>query len=77
MKQSVTREVLQDLVLAKASGEWGCEDMTGVIVEMADPSINGRNWNVTHLQNEDLPAAKHTVLKIVELLGTQYDLKGA
>ena len=77
MKRSVTREVLQDLVLAKASGEWGCEDMTGVIVERVDPSINGRNWNVTHLQNEDLPAAKQTILKIVELLGTQYDLKDA
>jgi len=51
--------------------------MTGVIVERVDPSINGRNWNVTHLQNEDLPAAKQTILKIVELLGTQYELKGA
>jgi hypothetical protein len=29
---------------------------------------------VSDLQNEDLPAAEHTVLKIVELLGTQYDL---
>jgi hypothetical protein len=76
VKKSATREVLQELVLAKASGEWGCESMTGVTVERADPSTDGRNWNVTHLQNEDLPAAKHTVLKIVELLGRQYDLKG-
>jgi hypothetical protein len=76
VKNFVTRKVLQDLVLAKAAGEWGCEDMTGVTVERCDPAINGRNWNVTHLQNEDLPAAEHTVLKIVERLGTQYDLKG-
>jgi hypothetical protein len=76
VKKSVTRNVLQDLVLAAASGEWGCENMTGVTVERADPGIDGRNWNVIHLQNEDLPAAKHTVLKIVQRLGTQYDLKG-
>jgi hypothetical protein len=75
VKKFVTREVLQDLVLAKASGEWGCESITGVIVERADPSINGRNWNVTHLQNEDLPAAAHTILSIVDLLGREYDLK--
>jgi hypothetical protein len=71
----VTREVLAELILAKASGEWGCESMTGVTVERADASIYGRNWNVTHLQNEDLPAAEHTVLKIVERLGTLYDLE--
>ena len=76
MKKSLTREDLADLVLAKASGEWGCESMTGVTIEKADASIYGRNWNVTHLQNEDLPAAEHTIWKIVEDLGTQYDLKG-
>lgn len=75
MKEPVTREFLEDLVLTKASGEWGCESMTGVTVEKANPSIFGRNWNVTHLQNEDLPAAEHTIQKIVESLGAQYDLE--
>jgi len=50
--------------------------MTGVTVERVEPRINGRNWNVTHLQNEDLPAAEHTVLQIVERLAMKYDLKG-
>lgn len=75
MKTFVKRKVLQNLVLATAAGEWGCEDMTGVSVERCDPAVYGRNWNVTHLQNEDLPAAKHTILKIVERLGRQYDLE--
>ena len=76
MTISVTRKFLQDLVLENASGEWGCESMTGVTVERVEPRINGRNWNVTHLQNEDLPAAEHTVLQIVERLAMKYDLKG-
>ena len=75
MKTFAKRKVLQDLVLAAAAGEWGCEDMTGVSVEKCDPAVYGRNWNVTHLQNEDLPAAGHTVFKIVERLGREYDLE--
>ena len=75
LKNSATREELQNLVLSAATGQWGCEDMTGVIVERCDPAIYGRNWHVTHLQNEDLPAARHTVLKIVECLGQQYNLE--
>lgn len=71
---TLTKEALEKLVLEKAIGEWGCEDLTGVTVEACDPALHGRNWTVTHLQNEDLPAAEHTVLKIVEQLGQQYDL---
>jgi hypothetical protein len=74
MKTLANRKLLQNLVMAAAEGEWGCEDMTGVSVEKCDPAVYGRNWNVTHLQNEDLPAAQHTIRKIVERLGTQYDL---
>lgn len=73
-RQSVTKDVLEKLVLDKAVGEWGCEDLTGVTVEPCDPVIYGRNWTVTHLQNEDLPAAGHTVAKIVEELAHQYEL---
>ena len=75
MKKRVTRAVMQDLVLAAAAGEWGCEDMTAVTVESCDQAAFGRNWTVTHLQNEDLPAAYHTVQKIVERLGKQYELE--
>lgn len=74
-KQALTKEALEKLVLKEAAGEWGCEDITGVTIETCDPAIHGRNWTVTHLQNEDLPAGEHTVLKIVECLGQQYDLK--
>lgn len=70
----MTKEALEKLVLQKAVGEWGCEDLTGVTVEACDPTVHGRNWTVIYLQNEDLPAAEHTVLKIVEELGQQYDL---
>jgi hypothetical protein len=75
VKQAVTREALEKLVLQKAAGEWGCEDITGVTIETCDAAVHGRNWTVTQLQNEDLPAGEHTVLKIVERLGQQYDLK--
>lgn len=74
IRQPVTRDALEKLVLAKAVGEWGCEDLTGVTVEACDPLIYGRNWTVTHLQNEDLPAAGHTVAKIVEELAREYSL---
>jgi hypothetical protein len=73
--KAMTKDALEKLVLQQAVGEWGCEDLTGVTVEACDPAIHGRNWTVTHLQNEDLPAADHTVLKIVEQLAQQYDLK--
>jgi hypothetical protein len=68
---------LEKLVLSKAVGEWGCEELTGVTVEPCDPIIYGRNWTVTHLQNEDLPAAARTVAKIVEALACEYDLAPA
>jgi hypothetical protein len=74
-KQALTKEALEKLVLQKAAGEWGCEDLTGVTIETCDPAVHGRNWTVTRLQNEDLSAGEHTVLKIVECLGQQYDLK--
>ena len=73
-KQVLSRTALEKLVLEEASGEWGCEDLTGVTVERCDPSIHGRNWSVTRLQNEDLPAAAHTIAQIVERLGEQFDL---
>jgi hypothetical protein len=76
IKKPMTRKALEELVLHEAAGEWGCEDMTGVTIVQCDPAFFGRNWTVTHLQNEDLPAAKHTVQKIVERLGQQYDLQG-
>ena len=66
-KQILTREVLEKLVVQNAAGEWGCEDLTGVTIDTCDPAVHGRNWTVTHLQNEDLPAGERTVLKIVEL----------
>ena len=75
--QTLTKEALEKLVLEKAIGEWGCEDLTGVTVEACDPALHGRNWTVTHLQNEDLPAAGHTVAKIVEELAHQYELAPA
>ncbi len=75
MKKRVTHVAMQDLVLAAAAGEWGCENMTAVTVERCDPAIHGRNWTVTHLQNEKFPAAEHTVQKIVEQLGKQYELE--
>lgn len=73
-RKVLTKEALEGLVLRNAVGEWGCEDLTGVTVEACDPAVHGRNWRVTRLQNEDLPAAEHTVQKIVEELGQQYDL---
>ncbi|MGZ5921300.1 MAG: hypothetical protein ACXWLT_06000 [Rhizomicrobium sp.] len=76
IKKPMTRQALEALVLREAAGEWGCEDITGVTIVQCDPAIFGRNWTVTHLQNEDLPAGKHTVQKIVERLGLQYDLQG-
>ena len=75
-KRSLTRKALEALVLKEAAGERGCEDLTGVTVEKCEPATHGRNWMVTRLQNEDLPAAKHTVQAIVERLGCQYDLEG-
>lgn len=72
--QRLSKKALEKLVLKEAVGEWGCEDLTGVTVEACDPMIHGRNWTVTRLQNEDLPAAEHTVMRIVEKLGQQYDL---
>lgn len=74
-KKLLTREALEKLVLHEAIGEWGCEDITGVTIEGCDPAIFGRNWTVTHLQNEDLPAGWRTIMKIVERLGQQYDLR--
>jgi hypothetical protein len=74
MKQLATKTALERLVLDKAAGEWGCEDITGVTVEECDPLIYGRNWTATHLQNLDLPAGEHTIQKIVEQLGQLYDL---
>lgn len=74
-KELVTRKALEALVLKEAAGEWGCEDITGVTIERCDPAKFGRNWTVTDLQNEDLPAGARTVQKIVERLGLQYDLK--
>ena len=73
-KQILSNESLQQLVLKEAAGEWGCEDMTGVTIEKCEPRADGRNWTVTRLQNEDLPAAIHTVAAIVARLGQQYDL---
>ena len=75
LKKSIAREDLEKLVVAEAAGEWGCEDLTGVTIEACDTGIFGRNWTVTRLQNEDLPAAEHTVHKIVERLAQRYDLK--
>jgi hypothetical protein len=74
MKQRATKAALERLILAKAAGEWGCEDMTGVTVEKCNPRIHGRNWTATHFQNLDLPAGEHTVQKLVEQLGLRYDL---
>ena len=76
MKKTIlSRDSLQRLVMREAAGGWGCEDMTGVAIENCDPPVDGRNWRVTRLENEDLPAAEHTIRKIVESLGAQYDLK--
>ncbi len=75
MKQCLTRQKLEDLVLAEALGEWGCEDITGVTIEKCDPAVHGRNWTVTRVENEDLPAGERTVQKIVEQLGKRYDLR--
>ncbi len=50
VRQTVSKDALEKLVLSKAIGEWGCEDLTGVTVEACDPAINGRNWTVTLLQ---------------------------
>jgi hypothetical protein len=74
-KTILSRESLQRLVMREAAGEWGCEDMTGVAIEKSDPPVDGRNWTVTRLENEDLPAAMHTVAAIVARLGQQYDLE--
>lgn len=73
-KQVLSKAALEKLVLQEASGEWGCEDLTGVTVERCDPALHSRNWTVTHLQNEDLPAAGHTIAEIVARLGEQYEL---
>jgi len=75
VKELATRQVLQDLVVAAAAGEWGCEDLTGVTIERCDRMSDGRNWTVTHVQNDDLPTGEHTVMAIVERLGQKYDLK--
>ena len=75
VKQALKRKDLEQLVVAEASGEWGCEDLTGVTIESCDPKLHGRNWTVARLQNEDLPAAIHTVQKIVARLAQRYDLK--
>lgn len=75
-RQVMSKAALERLVLEEASGEWGCEDLTGVTVERCDPGRHGRNWTVTRLQNEDLPAAVHTIAEIVERLGEQYELAG-
>ena len=75
MKELVRRQVLQDLVVAAAAGEWGCEDLTAVTIERCDRITGGRNWTVTHVQNDDLPTGEHTVMAIVERLGQKYDLK--
>jgi len=73
-KKALTRQELENLVLREAAGEWGCEDITGVTIERCDPEKYGRNWTVTDLQNQDLPAGSRTVQKIVEHLAEQYDL---
>ena len=69
-----TKAALEKLVLERAVGEWGCEDLTGVTIVACDRALYGRNWTVIHLQNEDLPAAGRTVLKIADQLGQRYDL---
>jgi len=46
-----------------------------VAIENCDPPVDGRNWRVTRLENEDLPAAVHTVAAIVARLGQQFDLE--
>ena len=74
-KKLLSRKALEALVLREAAGEWGCEDITGVTIEKCDPARFGRNWTVTNLENEDLPAGVRTVQKIVDQLGQQYDLK--
>lgn len=74
-KSVLERDMLEKLVVKEASGEWGCEDLTGVTIEKCDPSIFGRNWTVTSVQNLDLPAGERTVMKIVDRLGQQYDLR--
>ncbi len=76
IKKPMNRKALEALVLREAAGEWGCEDMTGVTIVPCDPAIFDRNWTVTNLQNEDLPAGKRTVQRIVERLGQQYELQG-
>lgn len=73
-KRILSKEALQCLVVREAAGEWGCEDMTGVVIEKCDPPVDGRNWKVTRLENEDLPAAMHTIAVIVARLGEQYEL---
>jgi len=73
-KQALSKAALEKLVLKEASGEWGCEDLTGVTIERCDPAIYRRNWTVSRLQNEDLPAARHTIAEIVERLGERYEL---
>jgi hypothetical protein len=76
-KKVVTKEALEKLVLARAVGKWGCEDLTGVTVERCAPAVGGRNWTITHLQNEDLPAAIRTVEEIAERLAEDYELEGS
>lgn len=73
-KEVVSKDALEKLIVKEAAGEWGCEDLTGVAIERCEPPIDGRNWTVTRLQNEDLPAGWHTVMRIVERLGERYKL---
>jgi hypothetical protein len=76
-KQKLSKDALQRMVVREAAGEWGCEDLTGVTVEKCDAALHNRNWTVTHLENEDLPAAAHTIAAIVERLAQQYELEDA
>jgi hypothetical protein len=74
-KKLISRAALEALVLKESAGEWGCEDITGVTIEKCDPRLFGRNWTVVKIQNQDLPAGTHTVQKIAEALGRQYELQ--
>jgi hypothetical protein len=74
VKQKLSRQDLERMVLAEARGKWGCEDLTGVAIGRADPDAYGQNWQVTFMRNEQSKLCEQTVVEIATQLGRIYDL---
>lgn len=74
-KQKMSARFLEQLVMARAMNERGCEDLTGVTVGRADGAAYGRNWNVTHIANETSSLGAQVISRIAEHLGREYDLR--